>query len=127
MEALRDIAAGRGVRRADHELVDEVGHPCVDAFHQALADEGFVVTTVGALDLPEGERVPAWLVEDARARFGHIFWERFSPTHARKLWGSVHKNAKGDWDRIIGVRSRQALHADATRRERVDPENPSGW
>ncbi len=66
-------------------------------------------------------------MEDGRARFGHVFWERFAPGRARKLWGSVHKNAKGDWDRMVGARSSVTLYANAAQRERVDPDNPSGW
>lgn len=115
------------MKRADHDLRDPAGRDCTALFRDALAAEGFVATVIEQVEIAPGERVPAWLVETGRARFGHIFWERFTAERARKLWGSVHKNAKGDWARMLGVRSRTPLYVHPDTREHVDPENPSGW
>lgn len=115
------------MKRGDHALTDGAGRDCTAAFLQTLAADGFTATTVGELDVSQGERVPAWLVEPGHARFGYVFWERFTAERARKLWGSVHKNAKGDWDRMLGARSRIAIYANTQARERVDPDNPSSW
>lgn len=124
---MRDVAAGRGVKRADHALTDESGADRSAHFIDALRAEGYAATTVADREVALGERVPAWLVADGMARFGWIFWERFTAERARKLWGTVHKNAKGDWDRTLGARSRTTLYANPAARERVDPDNPSSW
>lgn len=127
VSALRDIAAGRGVRRGDHSLIDEHGTDHTATFIAALATEGFQPTTIRDCRLEQGERDPAWIIEDGYARFGYVFWERFFDTRARKIFGTVHKDAKGDWDRIIGGRSRTTLYVNPALRERVDPDNPSHW
>lgn len=125
--ALRDIAAGRGVRRGDHTLVDERGVDHTARFREALAAEGYEPTTIRDCELRQGERLPAWLVQEGVARFGYVFWERFFDTRARKIFGTVHKDAKGDWDVIVGGRSLTPLYVNPRLRERVDPDNPSQW
>ena len=115
------------MKRGDHALVDAEGEDCTAEFLEALRVEGYTPTTVRGLDVQQGERVPAWRVEERRARFGHVFWERFTERRARKLWGTVHKNAKGDWDGILGAGSRVTIYANPSVRERVDPDHPSGW
>ncbi len=115
------------MKRADHALIDAQGQDRTVDFREALGAEAYAPTSVHDLPVEQGERVPAWLVENGRARFGHVFWERFTDRRARKLWGSVHKNAKGDWDRILGAGSRLTIYANPGACERVDPDNPSGW
>jgi hypothetical protein len=77
LSALRDLAAGRGVKRGRHELRVDVDS-YHDLFLEALRLEGFEPARVRDLELEPGERVPAFLVRGDRADFGWVFRERFT-------------------------------------------------
>ena len=72
-----------------------------------------------------GERVPAFLVRDGRADFGWVFWEKSTPERSRKLFGSVVRNAKGDWEIQLGTGSREPVHVQPGGRMATDPDRPS--
>jgi hypothetical protein len=122
--AFRDLASGRGVKRGRHSLVVD-GHDRTDLFLRALADEGY--TSQGIRDAPVelGERVPAFLVRDGVADFGWVFWEKFREGRARKLFGSVHRNAKGDWEIQLGAASSERVFVCLADKTPVDSDRPS--
>ncbi len=122
-EAFSDIITGKGVTRSKHELVIN-GTPVVDRFLQALQKHGFEKTIVGKVEVRVGERVPAFFIEDTFAYFGWVFWEKFTSDKARKLWGSVVRNVKGDWAIQISAAKSSAIYANRTFKIEMDADNP---
>lgn len=94
-------------------------------FFKALSVEGFQPTTVKEAPVRPGERAPAFLVRDGWAEFGWVFWEKFREGRARKLFGSVRRNAKGDWEVQIGSGSPDRVYMNLDRRASVDSDRPS--
>lgn len=121
--AFRDLAAGRGVKRGRHSLVVD-GTDRTDLFFQALAEERFEPTTVRSASVAPGEKAPAFLVRDGKADFGWVFWEKFTASRLRKLFGSVVRNAKGDWAIQIGVGNSQVIYVNVKRRASTDLDHP---
>ncbi|HEX9614106.1 MAG TPA: hypothetical protein VGA55_01295 [Bacteroidota bacterium] len=109
--------------RSKHELVLD-GKPVVDEFIQCLEDRGFRKTTVGEVSVEIGERVPAFFMKDTTVWFGWVFWEKFTDTKARKLWGSVVRNAKGDWAIQLPPTKPTPIYADPARKIDMDADNP---
>jgi hypothetical protein len=122
--AFRDLAAGRGVRRGRHRLRIE-GQDRSALFEKALRLEGFEPLRVRDAPVEMGEKAPAFLVGEALADFGWVFWEKFSQGRARKLFGSTVRNAKGDWEIQLGEGSRRRVHVCLAAKAAVDPERPS--
>jgi hypothetical protein len=120
--ALDDLIQGRGVRRGRHPL----GPDERAAFLRRLGALGFSETTVGAVAIEVGERVPAWVVRENVADFGMVFWEVFTEVKKLKLFASVARNAKGDWDVMIRAGSPERLFAAPGLLERYDPSRPVG-
>lgn len=118
-----DIITGSGVHRSKHELVID-GRDVTGRFQSALARNGFSAMTVGDVDLQPGERVPAFYIRGSTAYFGWIFWEKFSDLKLRKLWGSVVRNAKGDWAIQIPAGRTTTIHAGLSLKIEMDIENP---
>jgi hypothetical protein len=124
LSALRDLAAGRGVKRGRHALtVDGEEHRGV--FLEALRLEGFEAVRVRDVDVDPGERVPAFLVRGDHADFGWVFWEKFTDRRSRKLFGSVVRDEKGDWKIQLGAGSRECVFARVAGRMKVDSDRPS--
>lgn len=122
-EALSDIVTGNGVTRSKHELLVN-GKPVVDEFLEALENQGFEKTIVGQVEVSVGERVPAFYVEDSTAYFGWVFWEKFTHDKARKLWGSVVRNVKGDWAIQISASKAAPIYANPALKIEMDADNP---
>ncbi len=122
-QALDDIVTGRGVKRARHELLLN-GNPVVGQFLLILEKHGFVKTTVGEIEVAVGERVPGFYIEETTAFFGWVFWEKFTDRKARKLWGSVVRNAKGDWAIQIPPTKPTPIYANSAQRIEMDPDKP---
>jgi len=122
-EAFSEIITGKGVTRSKHELVLN-GKPVVDEFVRALQLHGFEKTIVENVDINVGERVPAFLLDDSIAYFGWIFWEKFTHDKARKLWGSVVRNAKGDWAIQISTAKTTPIYANPSLKIEMDADNP---
>jgi hypothetical protein len=124
LSALRDLAAGRGVKRGRHELrvadEDRSG-----LFLEALRLEGFVPARVRDVEVGLGERMPAFLVREGRADFGWVFVEKFTAERSRRLFGSAVRNAKGDWDVQLGSGSKETIHVQPAGRMATDPDRPS--
>jgi hypothetical protein len=112
------------VKRGLHELrVD--GADLSGLFLEAMQLEGFEALRVGELEIARGERAPAFLIREGRAHFGWIFWEKFTAERWRKLFGSVVRNAKGDWAIQLGTGSREVVHVNLAGRVPTDPDRPS--
>lgn len=124
LPSLRDLAAGRGVKRGRHSLRLD-GEDVSDVFLEALRLEGFEPSRVRDVEVGPGERVPAFLVRGDRADFGWVFREKFTETRSRKLFGSVVRNARGDWDVQLGSGSRERIHVHRSGRRGWDPDRPS--
>lgn len=122
-ETLADIITGRGVKRSKHELVLD-GRFVVDEFFALLKELGYHQTTVGDVDVQVGERVPAFSIEGTTAYFGWVFWEKFTDQKARKLWGSVVRNAKGDWAIQIPPTKPTPIYANPQAKIDMDADRP---
>jgi hypothetical protein len=125
-EVLADIIEGKIVKRAKHELMWE-GRDVSLRFVDVLQESGYRPTIVDEVDVQPGERVPAFFVSDGTAYFGWVFWEKFSQLKLRKLFGSVVRNAKGDWAVQIPAQRRKVIYANPALKSEMDIENPSGF
>ena len=124
LTALRDLAAGRGVKRGRHVL--RIGEEDLgELFLEALRLEGFEPARVREVDVALGERVPAFLVREGRADFGWVFREKFTAERSRKLFGSVVRNARGDWEIQLGPGSDETVYVQLSGRMTTDPDRPS--
>jgi hypothetical protein len=71
-----------------------------------------------------GERVPAFFIKETTAYFGWVFWEKFTDTKARKLWGSVIRNDKGDWAIQLPPTKPTPIYADVNQKIDMDADKP---
>ena len=122
VEALDDLILGRGVKRGRHDLPPEV----FPLLRERLAAHGFVPSLVADVAIEVGVRLPAWLLRPPRIDFGTVFWELFTETKRRKLFGSEVRNAKGDWEIQIPPGSPETVWVDPGRAERYDVSRPVG-
>ena len=122
-EVLTDIILARGVERNKHELLFE-GKDVTAEFLRQLERQGFRPTTVGAVDIQPGERIPAFYIKDSTAYFGWVFWEKFTELRLRKLWGSIVRNNKGDWALQIPPNKPTTIHANTAMRYEMDIDHP---
>lgn len=83
--------------------------------------------TVASIDVEPGHRVPAFYVENTVAYFGWVFWEKFWENRMRKLWGSVVRNARGDWKIQITPQKETTIYANASVRYEMDLDRPSDF
>ena len=114
------------MKRGRHELrVD--GEDLSGLFLEALRLEGFEPAAVRDVDVSLGERVPAFLVREGCADFGWVFREKFTAERSRRLFGSIVRNAKGDWDIQLGDGSREPVHVCLAGRMAMDPDRPSSF
>jgi hypothetical protein len=122
VNALDDLALGRGVRRGRHELPAEL----FPVFEERLRGLGFRAVTVAQVEIEIGTRVPAWRLAPPVADFGTVFWEVFTPRAKRKLFGSEARNRKGDWDVQLYPTSPETIFANLDLAERYDASRPIG-
>lgn len=125
-EVLRDIIDGKIVKRSRHELKWDTRDVSLE-FIEALDAAGYKQILVQDVDAQPGERVPAFFLENGVAYFGWVFWEKFSQLKLRKLFGSVVRNAKGDWAVQISEKRRSVVYANPGLKSEMDIENPSGF
>lgn len=125
-EVLSDIVEGKIVKRARHELRWET-RDVSSEFVDVLVEHGYRAATVATIDVQPGERVPAFYLENATAYFGWVFWEKFTQLRLRKLFGSVVRNAKGDWAIQISDKRNTVIYANPSLKSEMDIENPSGF
>ena len=125
-EVLHDIIEGKIVKRSRHDLKWEAWDVTFE-FIEALKSAGYEQTLVQSVAVKPGERVPAFVIEEQVAYFGWVFWEKFSQLKLRKLFGSVVRNAKGDWVVQIPEKRRSVIYANSSLKSEMDIENPSGF
>jgi hypothetical protein len=125
-EVLSDIVEGKIVKRARHELRWESRDVSLE-FIDVLTEYGYKPTTVAAVSIQPGERVPAFYLDNGTAYFGWVFWEKFTQLRLRKLFGSVVRNAKGDWAIQIPDKRNTVIYANPSLKTEMDIENPSGF
>jgi hypothetical protein len=121
--AFHDFITGTGTQRTRLLLLLD-GRDVTGAFIEALAAHRFVPTTVDAVDIQPGERVPAFYLADSTAYFGWVFHEKFTDTKMRKLWGSVVRNAKGDWAIQISPTKTATVYANSLLKSEFDIDHP---
>lgn len=118
--ALDDLILGRGVARGRHALTFR-GRTVRAEFEERLAANGFVPTTVAAVDIAAGEKAPAFRLDGDAADFGWVRWEIFTPRSRRKLFASERRRTDNqEWAVQLNLSSRETIWADPARRERHD-------
>lgn len=125
-EVLSDIVDGKIVKRAKHELQWETRDVSLE-FVEVLLERGYTPTTVAAVPVEPGERVPAFFIENGTAYFGWVFWEKFTQLRLRKLFGSVVRNQQGDWAIQIPDKRKTVIYANSRLKTEMDIEHPSGF
>jgi len=120
---LGEIIEGRIVKRIRHDLVYE-GESLAPVFIVELEKRGYHQTTVGKVDVQPGERVPAFYINEDVAYFGWVFWEQFTTWKLRKLWGSVVKDTRGDWEIQIPASRMTAIYANGSLKLDMDIDHP---
>ncbi|HTY42174.1 MAG TPA: hypothetical protein VMH79_09910 [Thermoanaerobaculia bacterium] len=120
--ALDDLVLGRGVARGRHDLRLR-GRPVRAEFEERLAANGFVPTTVAAVQIAAGEKVPAFHLEPSAADFGWVRWEIFTPRSRRKLFASERRRADNqEWAVQLNLSSPETIWACPALKERHDVE-----
>lgn len=122
----KEIIEGRTVKRSRHLLRWGMRDVTLE-FVAALTEHGYSSTTVAAVPVEPGERVPAFFLRGDVAYFGWVFWEKFSQLRHRKLFGSVVRNAQGDWEVQISPKRLSVIYANAALKSEMDIDNPSGF
>jgi hypothetical protein len=122
--AFAAIIQGRIVKRSRHELTWQ-SEDATPLFLDALGEHGYHPARVAEVAVQPGERVPAFTLLDRTAYFGWIFWEKFSDRKARKLFGSVVRNRKGDWAIQISPGSAKLVYANVSLTSPMDIERPA--
>jgi hypothetical protein len=122
-EALSAIVEGKIVKRNKHELSYE-GNDLSGVFIEELKRLNYHPTSVKDVRVEPGERVPAFFVNNKTAYFGWVFWEQFTSWKLRKLWGSIMKNALGDWEIQIPVSRATTIYANESLKIEMDIEHP---
>ena len=125
-EVLHDIIEGKIVKRSRHALTWGNRDVTLE-FIEALRTAGYEQTIVQNVHVKPGERIPAFFIDGQVAYFGWVFWEKFSQLKLRKLFGSVVRNAKGDWAVQISDKRRSVIYANMSLKSEMDIENPSGF
>jgi hypothetical protein len=123
-EVLHDLAEGR-VHRSRHELVVD-GRDLTGAFEEVLRRCGYRPARLRDMEVPRGVRFPAFFLQGGVATFGHVFREKFTEEEDRVLFGSVLRDAIGDWSVMLTRRSTEVLWVDLSRGAPFDEDRPSG-
>ncbi|HET6272514.1 MAG TPA: hypothetical protein VFG32_06000 [Bacteroidota bacterium] len=125
-EVLSDIIEGKIVKRARHELRWDMRDVSME-FVEVLRESGYQPMIVDQANVQPGERMPAFYLENGVAYFGWVFWEKFSQLKLRKLFGSVVRNAKGDWAVQIPPQRKTIIYVNPSLKSEMDIESPSGF
>jgi len=122
----QEIIEGKNVKRCKHELLYE-GNDVSQLFIEALITNYYLPITVNQVQVTQGERVPSFFIENSIAYFGWVFWEKFNSRIARKLFGSVERNEKGDWKIYIPPTRDTIIYANENLKLEMDIEHPFEW
>ena len=118
-EIFDDIILGRGVKRVVHDLQMD-GQDYADLFIERLLIRNYRECEIKNVVVDVGIRYPAFYLMDGKAYFGHLFWEVFTSTRKRKIWGSIIRNDKGDWKYIIPGNSSKIIYVNTAKAQEVD-------
>ena len=122
-EAMEEIVSGRYVKRGQHALTVDT-EDLTGEFIEVLQEHHFEPMTVGQVSVTPGERAPAFYVADGTAYFGWVFWEKFSESRRRKLFGSAVRNAKGDWAIQIPPSRDVLIYVNREEKSEMDIDHP---
>jgi len=122
-DTFKEIIDGKTVKRSKHELMFG-GVDVSNVFIEEMDKKNFLPAVVGDILCEEGERVPAFYVEEMQAYFGWVFWEKFTEGRLRKLFGTVVRNEKGDWLIQIPNGSRKIVYANTGLAAGMDIDRP---
>jgi len=118
--SLDDLILGRGVARGRHELLHG-GRPVRAEMEERLVANGFSPTTVAAVVIEPGEKVPAFHLEADAADFGYVRWEIFTPRSRRKLFASERRRTDNqEWAIQLSPSSTERIWANPALKERHD-------
>ena len=123
-DAFAAFILGTGATRVKLSLLLD-GSDLTEEFVRSLGSHGFAGTTVGHVDIEPEQRVPAFLIQERTAYFGWVFWEKFTDTRMRKLWGSVLRNEKGDWAIQIPSSRPTTIYANPHLAKEMDIDRPT--
>ena len=122
-DAFKEIIDGKTVKRSKHELMFG-GVDVSNVFVDELDKKNYLPSAVGDIPCEQGQRVPAFYIEELQAYFGWIFWEKFTEGRLRKLFGSVVRNEKGDWSIQLPAGSRKIIYANTALTVEMDIDHP---
>lgn len=122
-DAFKEIIDGRTVKRSKHELIFG-GVDVSNVFMDELEKKNYLPAIVSDIPCEQGQRVPAFFVEEKQAYFGWVFWEKFTEGRLRKLFGTVVRNEKGDWLIQIPNGSRKIVYANTGLAAGMDIDRP---
>jgi hypothetical protein len=117
-ETLEDVISGK-FNVSKIELLYE-GKDLVEIFVKKLIDLNFQPKKVNEVNVEIGFRVPAFYIKDKTAYFGWVFWEIFTETKKRKLFGSAIKNQRGDWEIEISDKSDEVIFVNESKSIEID-------
>jgi hypothetical protein len=117
-ETLEDVISGK-FNVPKIELLYE-GKDLVEIFVKKLIDLNFQPKKVNEVNVEIGFRVPAFYIKDKTAYFGWVFWEIFTETKKRKLFGSAIKNQRGDWEIEITDKSDEVIFVNESKSIEID-------
>jgi len=100
------------------------GQDLTKEFVRALLRLGYVPSEVRDVEVRPGQRAPAFLIRDATAYFGWVFWEKFTEKKMRKLWGSVVRNEKGDWEIQLPAGKTDRIYVNEESMSEMDLDRP---
>jgi len=121
-DALRDIIEGKVVKRVQHELTHE-GEDLTSIFIEELERHGtlrrlLVVRTYSQVN------VSGFLYFRPYCFFRMGILEQFTSWKIRKLWGSVVKDTRGDWNIQIPATRETIIYANESLKLEMDIEHP---
>jgi len=91
-----------------------------DMFIKKLEESNFTAKKVKDVEVEPGFRVPAFYLKNREAIFGWVFWEIFTETKKRKLFGSALKNQRGDWEIQITEDRDEIIYVNESNKIEID-------
>jgi len=91
-----------------------------EIFIKKLEKLNFIPKKVKDVEVELGFRVPAFYLKNREAFFGWVFWEIFTETKKRKLFGSVLKNQRGDWEIQITENENTIIYVNELNKIEID-------
>lgn len=117
-EAFEEIILGKFNISKVELLYD--AHDLTEIFIRKLQSLNFVPKKVKDVEVEPGFRVPAFYIKDYEAIFGWVFWEVFTETKKRKLFGSVIKDQRGDWKIQITEKNDEFIYVNENKKIEID-------